>query len=449
MCFGQHAFAQTDKGFNYQAVARDASGYPLANTGITVRFLIRQNNAIGPIIYDETHSPTTDDRGLFNLVIGDGTPAVGVFNSIDWAAADHFLTVILNGTTVDSEELQSVPYAKWAKNGSKWLDGIGSDLYYPTGQVGIGTGNNPGSLLHVKQTGTSISDGIRLETSLATNEDWYFYMDPNDDLKFRNDGSDYLGIQKNSGNVGIGLFTFDAKLDVNGKTRIVNGEEASLTEDGYLQLGSSGASNLVIDNNEITARNNGAESTLFLQPNQGQVAVGTTIGSLDAAFSVDNNIGSSYVVRFRNLGSSKFAVHSNGGTSVGSLTVPPTNGLYVSGNVRIGSAAEATGYKVSIDGKVMCEELRVQTSSAWPDYVFTDEHERPSLDELETRINELGHLPGVPSAAEVDENGVMVGDMQRILLEKVEELTLYMIETEKRVKALESENAELRKAARK
>ena len=445
LCAGRPAQAQTPKGFNYQAIARDAQGDPLSNTPVTVRFQIRQNSAVGPIVYDESHATSTDERGLFTLVIGDGSPLSGVFNNIDWAAADHYLGVLLNGTLIGTEEFQAVPYAKWARNGSKWLEN-GSSLYYDLGDVAVGT-DLPAARLHVRQSGTSISDGFRLETSLATNEDWYYYMDGNDDLRIRNDAFEFFAIQKNTGNVGIGIFDFVPKLAINGKTRITNGEEASLTTDGHLQLGSSTGLNLVIDDNEITARNNGLESTLFLQPNQGQVSVGTTT-SLDAALGVDNTIGASYIVRFRQAGTSKFGVHSNGGTSVGSLTVPPLNGLYVSGNVRIGSAVEATGYKVSIDGKVMCEELRVQNSTAWPDYVFTKEHERPDLAELEARIQELGHLPGVPSASEVDENGVLVGDMQRILLEKVEELTLYLIETEKRVQALEAENAELKKTSK-
>ena len=80
-----------------------------------------------------------------------------------------------------------------------------------------------------------------------------------------------------------------------------------------------------------------------------------------------------------------------------------------------------------------------------PDYVFEDGYELMSLEQLEESIEENNHLPGMPSAVEVEENGISVGEMQRIFLEKIEELTLYVIEQEKRINALEQENNKLRK----
>lgn len=141
------------------------------------------------------------------------------------------------------------------------------------------------------------------------------------------------------------------------------------------------------------------------------------------------------LMRVQSAGITKFMVHSNGGVSVGALTVPAANGLYVNGDVRIGSATAATGYKLSVDGKVMCEELKVQMSP-WPDYVFESAYTLKPLGEVETFIKENGHLPNVPSATEVEAEGLQVGQMQAILMEKIEELTLYMIE-------LNKQNAEL------
>ncbi len=72
----------------------------------------------------------------------------------------------------------------------------------------------------------------------------------------------------------------------------------------------------------------------------------------------------------------------------------------------------ATGYKVSIDGKVICEELKVQTSGSWPDYVFEKKYDLPSLENLEAKVMAQKHLPGIPSAAEVSaQKGIEVGDM--------------------------------------
>ncbi|NUO03307.1 MAG: hypothetical protein HUU01_22070, partial [Saprospiraceae bacterium] len=90
------------------------------------------------------------------------------------------------------------------------------------------------------------------------------------------------------------------------------------------------------------------------------------------------------------------------------------------------------GYTLAVDGRVICEELRVRNSASWPDYVFEANYELPSLKAVQQHIQEKGHLPGIPSAAEVSaQGGVEVGEMQRLLLEKVEQLTLYAIETEK------------------
>lgn len=107
------------------------------------------------------------------------------------------------------------------------------------------------------------------------------------------------------------------------------------------------------------------------------------------------------------------------------------------GRVAIGDDF-ATGYKLSVDGKVACEEVLVDLSGDWPDYVFQPEYELKSLEEVRNHINEKGHLPGVPSAQEVEENGIKVGEMNKVLMEKVEELTLYIIDLEARLKNLEN-----------
>ena len=105
------------------------------------------------------------------------------------------------------------------------------------------------------------------------------------------------------------------------------------------------------------------------------------------------------------------------------------------GNAAFGSAF-ATGYKLSVDGKIICEELRVNLSETWPDYVFRKEYALLPVDKLGDYIKENGHLPNVPAAAEIDESGLDVGNMQRIMMEKIEELSLYIIEQQKQIKEL-------------
>lgn len=108
---------------------------------------------------------------------------------------------------------------------------------------------------------------------------------------------------------------------------------------------------------------------------------------------------------------------------------------YVSSDLRIGTTTQATGYSLSVNGKVACEEVLVEDLANWPDYVFAADYDLMSLEELEKSIKENNHLPGVPSAMEIEENGLMLGDMQKKLIEKVEELTLYTIEQNKLIKS--------------
>jgi hypothetical protein len=96
----------------------------------------------------------------------------------------------------------------------------------------------------------------------------------------------------------------------------------------------------------------------------------------------------------------------------------------------------ATGYKLAVSGKVICEELKVKLSGNWPDYVFDAKYKLPSLSEVEKYIKENKHLPNIPAASEVETNGMEVGDMQKKMMEKIEELTLYVIELKKELDTL-------------
>ena len=103
------------------------------------------------------------------------------------------------------------------------------------------------------------------------------------------------------------------------------------------------------------------------------------------------------------------------------------------------SASLPTGYILAVDGKAIAEEVKIQDSGSWPDYVFAPDYELPTLEQVKAHIDAHRHLPNVPSAAEIaEEGGAMVGEMQRLLLEKVEELTLYLIEANQQIEAANS-----------
>jgi hypothetical protein len=136
-----------------------------------------------------------------------------------------------------------------------------------------------------------------------------------------------------------------------------------------------------------------------------------------------------------NLGFSDFNVTTDPESDTGSgSNVWSTNGNtahYTAGNVAVGVTTVPTGYKMAIDGKLIAEEIKVQSSSQWPDYVFDKTYGLPTLDEVQRHIKEKGHLINIPSAEEVEANGIELGEMDKLLLEKIEELTLYVIELKK------------------
>jgi hypothetical protein len=120
----------------------------------------------------------------------------------------------------------------------------------------------------------------------------------------------------------------------------------------------------------------------------------------------------------------------------------------VDGNVAIG-ITDPKGYKLAVAGKAIAEEIVVKLQSAWPDYVFEKNYTLPSLTQLEQYIQKNKHLPDVPSAEEVKTNGVSVGEMNAILLKKVEELTLHLIEQDKTITMQQKEINELKEIIKK
>lgn len=122
--------------------------------------------------------------------------------------------------------------------------------------------------------------------------------------------------------------------------------------------------------------------------------------------------------------------------------------LYASGNVGIGTITPGQ-WRLAVNGKIRAKEVKVETN--WADFVFEKDYKLPTLKEVEKHIKEKGHLKDIPNAKEVEKNGVFLGVMSSKLLQKIEELTLYTISQEKKlkyqyskIKKLEKENRTLK-----
>ena len=107
-------FAQSPDGFNYQAIVRDALENLKKNQSVSIDFEILDASNVA--VYSESHTATTNDYGLVNLVIGQGTTSDD-FSAIDWGNGTYSVNVNIDGTDMGTSQLWSVPYATYASNG--------------------------------------------------------------------------------------------------------------------------------------------------------------------------------------------------------------------------------------------------------------------------------------------------------------------------------------------
>ncbi len=219
--------------------------------------------------------------------------------------------------------------------------------------------------------------------------------DPSSVPEWEGDES-YLRVLPKSTWVSIGGITPKARL------HILTGPEADLSGSGagFLLLGSlaPGKQNLVFDANEIMARRGKSQpAALHLNPKGGSVEIH---GGLEPSRRVRVN-------------------------GAGQVIIGRANGSY-------GEQA-----KLIVDGPIAAPEIIV-TPYGWADFVLEEGYDLPSLEEVEARIAARGHLPNMPSAAEVKARGIGLADMSKRLLQQVEELTLHLIAQDKAIRAMQA-----------
>jgi len=355
----------------------------------------------------------------------------------------------------------------------------------PNGNVGTGT-TNPARRFHVFDQGglmrleSSTGDGW-LEFFNSSGYQGYIgtYNGDNDidvgtgagnaegKLNLVTNASPKLSVLGN-GNVGIGTTDPSRKLHVVSQGGISRFE--STTKNGWLEffnqsgykgyIGTyngendldvgTGAGNFIGKLHLVTA----ASPKMTILGN-GNVGVGTTNPIAD--FHVDGDVfvnSSKGGIEYGYPGGDRFRFSTIGGgenLQLRSISDGGANKMVAyfqqNGAVGINTSNIPNAYKLAVDGRIICEELKVQLSSNWPDYVFSSDYQLPSLTEVEASIKENGHLPGIPSAASLEaQGGVEVGEMQRLMMEKIEELTLYVIDLKKENEQLKTQMTALEKA---
>ncbi|KAF0201897.1 MAG: hypothetical protein FD170_2388 [Bacteroidetes bacterium] len=269
----------------------------------------------------------------------------------------------------------------------------------------------------------------------------------------------------------VGDGSKDMRLDVNGfitatSLRSGGGKKMIITdEDGLLQideiplgdnLGDHKAiKNLTLGNNSIS--NSGMFNSLFIDTDENVnisnsiVVAGKVYGKFVQgadAFGKLELIGSTLTDAARievwqggstNSRSIKFSVYESSANfqffhgENGNLTQK-----FVINKENIVVGLPSANMAFNVNGIVTAKEVKVSLDEFWPDYVFKAEYLLPSLLQVESFIKDNGHLPGIPNAATVEKEGINLGEMNALLLQKIEELTLYMIAQEKEIKELKT-----------
>ncbi len=251
----------------------------------------------------------------------------------------------------------------------------------------------------------------------------------------------------NTGNVGIGTNSPTAKLTIltpintTGWTHIGGADSIIVTEG----IGGVSASLGTVSNHAFRIHTNGT-GKLSIYPG-GEVVVGSNATGSFGKFTVQT-LNNSYGISHLGEGGNVLATRM-GGSSAGIGTFSGTHmRIFCKGRSDI-FIAEATGnvgigyenfgtYKLAVNGSVRSKEIVVETAN-WPDYVFDEKYKLAPLNEVEKYIEQNKHLPNIPSANEIEQTGLHVGDIQKKMIEKIEELTLYIIAANKKIEKLEQQ----------
>lgn len=272
-----------------------------------------------------------------------------------------------------------------------------------TGSVGIGT-TSPAAQLHVK---SAAANTLRLESTTSATTNWMsFYVS--------NTEKGYAGM-RSAGAMDFGTSTGNS-ANVNLVTK--GSPKLTVTSDGNVGIGTTSPTAQLhvksAGDNPLALETTGTDNWISFNTYDGYKGyAGVYNGDRDM------EIGTGYT-------------NTTGNVHLSIAAVPQLT-VFANGNVGIGTASDT--YRLSVNGVVRAKEVRVE--SDWADYVFEENFRLRPLAEVEDFIQEHKHLPDVTPAAEIQAEGLQVGQQMTEMMQKVEELTLYVIQ-------LDKENAALR-----
>ncbi len=268
-------------------------------------------------------------------------------------------------------------------------------------------------------------------------------------------------LRNTTGSVNVGIGTSALLLNTTGFNNIAIG--------GFvLKSNTTGFANMGIGVGSLDANTTGNYNTAMgasaLRTNTtGSNNVGLGFEALRLNTVGGNNIGIGKGAGYSTIGNNSIFIGTDAGYNEtggdklyianSNTTTPLIYGDFAAKFISIGdvdvakrSAAGTGGYNLLVKGGILTEKVKVALASSadWADYVFEDDYYLMPLNKVEEFVNFNNHLPNVPSANQMAENGLEIAETSKMFMEKIEELTLYMIELDKEVKALKAENKELK-----
>lgn len=266
----------------------------------------------------------------------------------------------------------------------------------------------------------SIAGNILSLTNDATTVDLAGYLDNTDSQSLSLVGSD---LSITGGNT-IDISSIDTDTQLS---------DADITAMGYIKTET--------DNQDLSIAGN----ILSLTNDATSVDLSTYLDNTDSQTALEVNFISTSGLVATEVAGALDEINTRINNNASSLWTENTGNIsFSTGQVSIGTTETKNGYELSVAGEIVAEEILIEYQSEWPDYVFNDSYNLLSIIDLKEFIKKNRHLPNVPSEKEVKENGIEVGEMNKILLEKIEELTLYMIRQSEEIESLKEQVKELK-----
>ncbi len=234
-----------------------------------------------------------------------------------------------------------------------------------------------------------------------------------------------------SGRVGLGTVTPVGYLDVNGT--LPNGTTFSSNDQKYKECLVLNAGSYLSPNKDFRTFKyfDLPQSNFDTQP-QVHLAIEDRNDANRLRFIATAN-GSTWFALSNRLQQEHFTVNENNNSV--RMILPMSDSYIGIGTSNFTDGADT--YRLAVKGAIRADRVRVYTT--WADFVFEKNYQLPSLEEVEKHIVEKGHLKDIPSAKEVEEKGIELGEMNKRLLQKVEELTLYIIEMNKELQEVKNQ----------